>query len=688
MADNLLALDAFFSPGRIAIFGSVKHGKIAHQIFTQLVSGSFRGALCAVNPKGERPAEFPQVTGYTGINEIKGQVDLAVICTPASFVLQVLDDCGHKQIPAAVIITSGFSEAGNRQGEKKLLECARKHGIRLIGPNCAGIMNTSSNFFASIEIHALPGRTAFVTQSGAIGGAVLAMAKLRGIGFSKFISYGNRVDIGENELLSYMAQDPDTDVIGLYVESLENGRAFIEAAGEAVSSKPLIIIKSGRSSSGLRAASSHTGSLAGSDRVFDSMINQIGALRVEGIEEMLDLCYGFTRLPPLKGKRIAIVTNSGGPGILTADRAEALTMEVKETDQAVKDKLRSFLPDHCAFSNPIDLTVEGSGENYQRTLEIMLKHSYDGAIAVNVATPFLDSVSLAEGIAAAASSREKPLAAVFMAGEIVKEGTRALDENRIAHFPTGERAAYVFSKLHKYYTRRQIPAAKGQVQTKTLPLKSPVLEPEAVSFLESEGFQFPEHAFVRSSENILSFADKIGFPMVMKVVSPQILHKSDVGGVILNIENEYELNSAFRELKGKFSSCEFQGAMLYRQIEAPLEIIAGVKQDPDFGPVILVGAGGVYTELLEDVSLRIAPLDKPQALEMISELKIQKILAGFRGSPVLDSDALAEMIASLSRLALTYPALRELDFNPVFVFEKSCLIGDTRILTDSADTQL
>lgn len=680
MAENLRALDSLFYPRGIVVFGSVKHGKIAHQILTQLVSGSFRGTLCAVNPKGESPAEFPQVTGYAGVNEVEGEVDLAVICAPASFVLQVLDDCGHKKIPTAVIITSGFSEAGNRQGEKKLLECARRHGIRLVGPNCAGIMNTSSHFFASIEIHALPGRTAFITQSGAIGGAVLAMAKLRGIGFSKFASYGNRVDIGENELLSYLAQDPDTDVIGLYVESLQKGRTFIEAAGEAVSRKPLIIIKSGRSSSGLRAASSHTGSLAGSDRVFDSMIRQVGALRVEGIEEMLDLCYGFARLPQLKGNRIAIVTNSGGPGILTADRVEELAMDVKETDQAVKDKFHEFLPEHCAFSNPIDLTVEGSGKNYQRTLEIMLKHNYDGAIAINVATPFLDSRSLAEGIAAAASSQEKPLAAVFMAGEIVKEGIRALDESRIAHFPTGERAAYVFSKLHKYYTRRQIPASNGQVQRKTLPLKPPVLEPEAVSFLESEGLHFPEHAFVSSSEKILSFTDEIGFPMVMKVVSPQILHKSDVGGVILNIKNEQELDSAFEEIKTKFASYDFQGAMLYRQIEAPLEIIIGVKQDPDFGPVILVGAGGVYTELLEDISLRIAPLDKSQALEMISVLKIQKILAGFRGSAVLDSDALAELMASLSRLALTYPALKELDFNPVFVFEKGCLIGDTRIL--------
>ncbi|MEW5814286.1 MAG: acetate--CoA ligase family protein [Spirochaetota bacterium] len=674
------ALAALFNPRQVAVFGSVKQGKMAHQILTQLTAGSFQGSLYAVNPKGESPEEFPQIPGYRSLNAVKGDVDLAVICTPAPVVEQVLDDCGRRQIPAAVIITSGFSEAGNRAGEERLLECARKHGVRLIGPNCAGIMNTVSHFFASIEIRALPGRTAFVTQSGAVGGAVLALAGLKGIGLSKFISFGNRADIGENELLRYLAEDPDTDAIALYVESLQNGRAFMAAAREVTGSKPLLIIKSGRFSSGLRAAGSHTGSMAGSDQVFDSLIRQIGAVRVEGIEEMLDLCYGFNRLPPLKGNRIAIVTNSGGPGILTADRAEELGLDIKETDQTVKDELHSFLPGHCAFTNPIDLTVEGSGENYRRTIEIMLNHGYDGAIAINVATPFLDSESLAAGIAGVAKSREKPVAAVFMAGEIVEKGIQVLEKNKVAHFPTGERTAYVFSKLHTCYTRRPESAPEDQIQTKMLPLKHPMIEPEAVSFLKSEGFHFPEHTFVQSAGECLKAAGRIGFPMVMKVVSPRILHKSDVGGVILDIKDESELDSAFEQLRAKFSDRDFKGVMLYRQAAPALELIAGVKQDPDFGPVILAGAGGIYTELLNDVSLRIAPIDQRQAQEMLSELKVRKSLTGFRGRAALDGEAVAELLASLSRLVLTYPAIQELDFNPVFVFEKGCLIGDARIL--------
>ncbi len=681
MAGKSHPLDCLFKPEAVAVVGSVKKGKIAHQIITQVVEGGYQGSLYAVNPKAEKPDGFPQVSGFSSIHEIGGPIDLSVICTPSHVVRQVIEECGGVKVPAAVVITSGFSEAGNGEGEREVLECARRYGIRIIGPNCAGIMNTGHSFFPSIEIRALAGRTAFITQSGAVGGAVLAMAKLRGIGFSKFVSFGNRSDVGENELLDYLRNDTDTDVIALYVESLQNGRMFMETARKVADTKPLLIIKAGRSGSGQRAAGSHTGSMAGSDKVFDSMVRQAGAIRVEGIEEMLDLCYGIHRLPPMGGNRIAIVTNSGGPGILTADRAEELRLDVKETYQSVQDKLRAFLPSHCAFTNPVDLTVEGSGENYQKTLEILLEAGYDGAIAINVATPFLDSVSLAGGIAGAVHSTEKPVAAVFMAGEIVEDGKEALEAKGVAHFPTGERAAYVFSKLSAYHGREKQRRTEVPGETRELSLRRPVLEPDGVRFLEGEGFCFPEHRFVQSPGDWETVVSGIGFPMVMKVVSPEILHKSDEGGVVLNIRDKDRLNSAFEEMRRKFSHCDFRGVMLYRQVGPSLEIIAGIKRDPDFGPVILAGAGGIYTELLEDVALRIAPIDKNQALVMLSELKISKRLyGGFRGGPVLDSEALAEMLSSLSRLAVTYPAIKELDLNPVFSLTKGYLIGDMRLL--------
>ena len=737
MAGASQALDSLFYPESIAVFGSVKQGKIAHQVITQVVAGAFSGTLYAVNPKGETPEGFPQITAAAGVLDLKEKIDLAVICTPAVFVEQVLDDCGRKKIPIAVILTSGFSEAGNKEGEERLLATAGKQGIRIIGPNCAGIMNTSIRLFASIEVRALPGRTAFITQSGAVGGAVLALAELRGIGFSKFVSYGNRADIGENELLRYLGQDDETDVIAVYLESLQDGRGFLAAARELSGKKPLLIIKSGRSSSGVRAAGSHTGSMAGSDRVFAAMVKQAGAVRVAGMEELLDLCYGFSTLTPPGGRRIAIVTNSGGPGILTSDRGEELGLEIAEPSPAVRKKLKGFLPEHCGFSNPIDLTVEGSGENYRRTLEILLAGGYDGAIAINVATPFLDSSDLAAGIAAAAGQHlnHKPVAAVFMAGKIVESGIERLKQGRVPVFPTGERAASVLAAMSAYYGRagggsaikatgpggrenggpdgrpgarlndratgapgarlndratgspiarpeRRAPAAAVKEEALPLkaPLKAPVTEPEVVAFLQGEGFPFPAHCFVDSGRQMEKAALEMGFPLVMKIVSPRILHKSDLGGVVLNIDSREELEAAYQDMENRFRESAFQGTMLYKQVSGGTEIIAGIKRDPDFGPVVLAGAGGVLTELLQDSSLRIAPFEKDEALAMLAELKISRLFSGFRGEKSLDLEATADLLVLLSQLSVKYPDIRELDFNPVFVFEEGLLIGDARII--------
>jgi acetate---CoA ligase (ADP-forming) len=676
---------ALFSPNRTAIFGSVKNGKIAHQIITQLFEGGYKGKLHAVNPKAEVPEGFPKVAAFSDADKIGERPDLAIVCTPSAFTLEVLEKCGKLGVPAVVVITSGFGEAGNKEGEDALAACARKYGMRLIGPNCAGIMSTPWSFYPSIEVRALPGRTAFITQSGAVGGAVLAMAKPRGIGFSRFVSFGNRCDIGENELLEYLIEDDETDAIALYLESLQDGRAFIKIARAAASKKPLMIIKAGRSSSGLRAASSHTGSLAGSDSVFNTMIRQTGAIRVDGIEEMLDLCYGFTLLPPMKGRKTAIITNSGGPGILTSDSAEACNLDVAATPQKTVSELRKFLPAYCGFSNPIDLTVGGNGENYRRALEVMLGAGYDGAIAINVGTPFLDSTGIARGIVEAGRNSGKPIAAAFMAGEIVEDGARILDKERSAHFPTGERAARVLAMIADYYSKQASPhpapdTAIHLFPAKKLPISKPIFEPDAVSFLENEGFPFPANTFITSIEGCAPAIEKTGFPCVLKVVSPEILHKSDQGGVVLNIDSREALESSFSGMQKKFSGQDFRGAMIYRQIAPSLELIAGVNTDPDFGPVLLAGAGGVYTELLSDVSLRIVPLNQAAAMEMLSELKITALMRGYRGKPPLDIQAAADLLAKLSKLALTYPEIKELDFNPIFLFEKGCMIGDTRIL--------
>jgi acetyltransferase len=697
------AFDRLFDPQTIAVVGSVKRGKIGHQLVTQLTAGRFPGAIVAVNPKGESPEGFPGIRGFPGLTEAPSPPDLALIAVPARFVEQVIRGCAEAGVRFAVVFTSGFSEVGNREQEARVGETAKRHGVRLIGPNCAGIMDTRTSVYASIEVRALPGKTAFLTQSGAVGGAVLALAETRGIGFSKFVSYGNRADIGEVELLDYLEFDLHTEVIALYLESLQNGRKFMNVLRRVARQKPVVIIKAGRSPSGLRAASSHTGSLAGSDEVFTAMIRQTGAVRVRGIEEMLDLCDGLTSLPRMAGNRVAIVTNSGGPGILTSDKAEELGLNVKESSKELRAELETFLPGHCAFINPIDLTVEGTREGYRRTLQAVLATEYDGAIVINVSTPFLDSEALAEGIMEAASKqqRPKPVAAVFMAGQIVEKGIERLKQGGIPAFPTGERAASVLAKMHEYslgrtgesgdrtpvaghgpYGKESSVGQGAAAGTAPLPFPtgSPVPEPEAVSFLEKQGFPFPPHHYITAEEQIPEAVRRLGFPLVMKVVSPQILHKSDAGGVMLELRDEHQVRQAFGDMARRFRSRDFKGAMLYRQVSEGLEVIAGIKQDSTFGPVVLAGAGGVLTELLRDSSLRIAPFGPETAGNMLAELKIDKILAGYRGGAPLDRAALEDLLVRLSRLAMRYPLIRELDLNPVFVQKQALEIADVRMI--------
>ncbi|MFO7849421.1 MAG: CoA-binding protein, partial [Spirochaetia bacterium] len=487
-------LDHLFYPRSIAVIGSVKRGRIGNQIITQLSEGGFSGSLWAVNPSSESPEGFNQVQSASSIENIDEDIDCAVICAPASQVHGIVEMCGKKEVPAAVIITSGFSEVGNTEEEERLTRTAEKYGTGLIGPNCAGIMNSHAAVFASIEVRALPGSVAFATQSGAVGGAVLAMAESRGIGFSKFISYGNCADLGEIQLLEYLEQDEETAAIALYIESLQEGRRFMETARRIGRKKPLILIKAGRTGSGARAAGSHTGSFAGSDEVFNAMVSQTGALRVEGIEEMLDLAEGYSKFPPAAGRRTAIVTNSGGPGILTADKAEEYGLDIAEPSSETKEHLRGFLPAHSSVSNPIDLTVEGSDEDFRKTIEGLLSRDYDGVIAINVATPFLDSSGLAEGIAAAANKFRKPVGAVFMAGRIVESGQHVLDRERVASFPTGERAARVISRLadyHSYFEESpsrapafEPPQPSRQKAAEEPALRSPVLLSDAAEFLQ------------------------------------------------------------------------------------------------------------------------------------------------------------------------------------------------------------
>jgi acyl-CoA synthetase (NDP forming) len=672
-----VSLERLFHPRGVAVIGSTARGKLGYALIEQLLAGGFL-AVYAVNPKAQGDMSAP---GFPRICELPDTVDLAVIASPASTVAGVLEECGLAGIKAAVIITSGFSEAGNAAAEEEIKQIARDHGIRFVGPNCAGIVNTHHKLFPTLETRPPPGVTALVTQSGALGGAVLSWAQEQGLGFSKFASYGNGADLAETDLLEYLACDPETEVVALYIESVRDGYRFRRAVHELTRIKPLVVIKAGRSQAGRRATLSHTGSMAGSDAVYDAVFRQSGAIRVANVEEMFDLCKGFVSLTPIRGRRLAIVTNSGGPGVLAADRAEVIGLKVVEPGADVKEKLARFLPGHGAFGNPIDLTVEGTEDGYRRTLLAMLEgeSGYDAALAIDVGTPYLDSLALARGIAAAVDATGKPLVANFMAGETVASSLPFLQEHGIPHFATGERAVTVLGRMISYQEQKEgkrlLP--KPAPPAVTLP-PSPILEPQAMQWLAAQGIPVPPFRFAEDEFQALQACQEIGYPVVMKVVSPQILHKSESGGVILSICGDEGAHNAYRSIRSRLPAA--LGVLIVPMIREGKEVLIGISRDPQFGPVVAFGLGGIYTEVWRDLSLRVAPVDLVEAREMICGISAYPILAGVRGEAASDLEALAEAIVTVSQLPFRAPEIEELDCNPVFVLPRGLLVGDVRII--------
>lgn len=690
-----MTLDHFFNPRGVVVIGSTAPGKLGYELIRQLQAGGYAGALYAVNPKAQGVGDVP---GFPAVTALDGPADLAVVVSPAATVAAVLEECGQAGIKAAVVITSGFGEVGNRAGEAELVRVAAQYGIRVIGPNCAGILNTGARLFATLEMRPPAGAAAFISQSGALGGAVLSWAEEQGVGISKFVSYGNRVDVDEIELLPYLADDPETKVVALYIESVARGPEFMAAVQAFTARKPLIVIKSGRSRAGQRATLSHTGSLAGADAVYDAVFKQCGALRVDSVEEMFDLCKGFVHLPPVRGRRVAIVTNSGGPGVLAADRAEALGLEVAEPSAALRADLGTALPPHAALRNPVDLTVEGTEAGFRTTLTALLDSGeYDAALALHVATPYLDSVALARGIADAAQATGKPVVANFMAGSLVAEGIAYLQARGIPNFATGERAMGVLARMAAWVKTAEPRGGEAEelsaaLSSSSLPLTPlpapPILEPEAMAWLQANGLPVPEFRWVQTADEAVTGCRALGYPVVMKVVSPQILHKSDVGGVLVGIKDDAAARAAFAQLERVAAGREFRGVVIYPRVKDAQEVILGLSRDPQFGPVVVVGLGGIYTELWRDVALRVAPVNCTEAAAMLRELKSYRLLTGFRGQPPRDLAALAETVAAFSQLPLRYPEIMEMDLNPVFLLEQGLMVGDVRIIVRPARTDL
>ncbi len=670
---------ALFCPESVAVIGSASEGKLANILIHRLLEGGMP-RIYAVNPKA---MGVEQVRGYASVLEIEEPVDLAVIASPAFTVKSNLEQCGQKGIRAAVIITSGFSEAGNTEGEQELIAVAKKYGIRFVGPNCAGIVNPHANLLATLETRPEKGNIAVISQSGAVGGMLMSMAKEEGLGISKFVSYGNALDVSVIDFLQWLKDDTQTAVVALYLESVHNGRAFMQALSELTKIKPVIVVKSGKTATGQRAALSHTGAMSGSEKVFDAAIKQCGAIRVENLEEMLDLCKGFSMLHAVAGERLLIVTNSGGPGVMATDCCEQGDIRLPMPEEDLQQTLGKFLPSYAGLKNPIDLTVEGTGEDYYRSLAEGLKHSYDHALVLYIGTPYLKSMPVAQAIGKAAEETGKPVLAVLSVGADIEESRQYLKAHGIPEYPIGERAVQTLSAMMQYERRksRNTPVPIPQAAQQPLQMENGMLlEHQAKELMEKQGIPVGTNLFVQNAEQACRACEQIGYPVVMKVVSPDIIHKSDVGGVILNIQNQTAAEKAFADLKKIAEGKDFRGVLVCPAYPKGREVILGITTDPQFGAVVAFGLGGIYTEVLGDLALRVAPVSKETAMEMIESIQTYQILKGVRGEKPVDFDALAEAIVRFSELPFRYPEITEADLNPVFAYESGIVAVDARIL--------
>ena len=685
------SMKAFFEPRSIAVVGaSHRRGRIGSEIFHNLLSAGFAGTVYPVNPNA---AAVESRQAYPDVSEIPGPVDLAVISVPAAAVEAAVDDCIRKGVRAVVVISAGFAEMGaeGRRREAALLEKVRAAGIRMIGPNCMGILNAAPAVRMNATfspVYPPAGSVALSTQSGALGLAILDYARRLNIGISTFVSVGNKADVSGNDLIQYWGEDPNTSVILLYLESFGNPRKFSQIARRVGLRKPIAAVKSGRSAAGSRAASSHTGALAQSDAVVDALFRQAGVIRTDTLEELFDVAALLAHQPVPPGRRVGILTNAGGPGILAADACSARGLELPALSDATVSGLRAFLPAAASVGNPVDMLASASPENYGRALRLLQDDDRIDSLLVIFIPPLVTAPEEVARVIAEAASREtgKPLLATFMSAQGVPESLA-----RIPCFPFPESAAAALARVTAYGRWRRRPPSeepvfsdidagevRGIVET-GLRSGGGWLPPDATQrLLAAAGIPVAPARLTQGREEALAAARAIGFPVALKATGPALVHKTEVGGVKLGLADEAAVGEAYDDLHRRLSG-ELGGIYVQKMIGGGVEVLVGATDDPAFGPVIAYGSGGVLVELLSDVAFRLHPLSEEDVAEMLDEVKGTALLRGYRGSPRVDESALREILLRLSALVGMAPEIRELELNPVKVLEKGAVALDFRI---------
>jgi acetyl coenzyme A synthetase (ADP forming)-like protein len=702
-----MSLDPILSPSSVAVLGaSNREGGVGNAVIQNILSGKFTGRVYPVNPSSK---EVLGLRCYSSILEIHDPVDLAVIITPSRSVPQVMEECGKKGVKGTVIISAGFKETGEngRLLEEEVVGIARMYGVRIIGPNCVGYINASPNVSLNASFaKGMPkyGNITLVSQSGAICGAMLEYAKVKNIGFSKVFSLGNKADVNENDVLEALATDESTTVILMYIEDLEDGRKFIEIAskitGEIEQKKPILAMKVGESPVGAKAIASHTGALAGSEEAYNAIFAQGGVMRVETLEELFDYAIAFAYQPIPAADGTAVISNAGGPAAIVADAAARYNLKLAKFSEKTYDELKKILPKTASTINPVDIIGDADHIRYENALRILLRDENVNA-CIMVCTPqlMLNMKALA-GTAVRINKefRGKTILSCIMGLAGIEDALKILEDNNIPQYPFPESAVRTLVAMERYRSwvtrpRTEIRAfdVNREPVRKIFALvkkegRNYVYEAEAMQVLHAYGFPVPKFRVVSNEDDCINASEEIGFPVVLKIVSPDIVHKFDVGGVELNLRNAQEATDAFRRImvsvKHSRPDAKIIGINVQEYMGRGKETIIGVKRDPQFGPLLMFGLGGIYVGIFKDVSFRLAPIRELSAYHMIESTKASRLLSGVRGEKPSDVKSIVECLQRLSQLVTDFPEVQELDINPLLVFEegKGCKAVDARIV--------
>lgn len=693
-------LEAFFNPKSIAVVGaSREEEKVGHRIFRNLVDSGFKGEIYPINPNAETILGYKC---YSSIGDIEDDVDLAVVVVPAKIVLKVAEECGRKGVKGIIVISAGFSETG-REGtllEKELVSKCREYGMRMQGPNCLGFINSRNGMNASFaSTTPIPGNVSIVSQSGALGSTILNWANLNGMGLANFISVGNEADLNTADFLEALADEENTRVVGIYIEGVKNGERFIEVARKLSKRKPIVALKAGTTEVGVRAVSSHTGSLAGSDIAFSSAFRKAGVLRVNTMKEFFDLLLAFEDQPVPKGKDVLVVTNGGGPGILAVDACEKMGLNLPLLEQDLRESLRKQLPPHASVNNPLDVLGDADENRYRLALETALSSRVVNSVIV-ILTPqaMTPSEKVAQVVVETKRRFEKPLIATFMGFDNESPTIRILQEGKIPNYDFPESAAFVLRRMYDYHmilNRAEEPiatiigvndeAAMRIIAKAEAEGRISLSSEEAFEVASAYGIPVPEARIARDAVEACEIADAIGYPVAIKIASPDILHKTDMGCVMLNLKSCEEVKGAFdlvmKRARTIMPQARIMGVLVQKMVPPGKEVIVGSVRDPQFGPLIMFGLGGIYVNFLRDVSYRLAPLTFSEAMEMIMETRAYTLLKGVRGEPPSDLNSVLDVITRISQAMCRFKDVVEMEVNPLFAYEegKGCMAVDIRI---------